>query len=281
MDAGHPSRTARAAAAHRAVHQVLEQGAIFSDPLAIRILGADAEDAIRDASADPAARPLRLFIAVRSRFAEDALAAAMGRGVRQVVVLGAGLDTSAYRHAAGADARIFEVDHPATQVWKRQCLAAAGIEPPPTLTFVPVDFAREALGVALERAGFAADRRTFFTWLGVVPYLAEGSVLETLRFVAGHAAGADIVFDYANPLSAAASNRRAAFHEALAERVASAGEPFRSYFETRRLLATLAKLGFANVEDLGPDQIRARYFPNRPASGSNEGGHLVHAATPH
>jgi methyltransferase (TIGR00027 family) len=277
MEPGLPSRTALAAAGHRAAHQVLEGGAVFRDPLAIRILGANGEEAVR--SANPAARALRLFIAVRSRYAEDALAVAIGTGVRQVVVLGAGLDTYAYRHTASADVRIFEVDHPTTQAWKRKCLADAGIAAPRTLTFAPVDFACETLGPALQRAGFDSDQRAFFTWLGVVPYLAEQSVQATLRYVASGAGGADIVFDYANPLSEAATDRRAAEHKALAERVATLGEPFHTYFETRQLFATLADLGFASVEDFGPAQIRAQYFPNHRGSRSNEGGHLVHAAT--
>ena len=96
MKPGRPSRTALGAAAHRAVHQVLERGRIFTDPLAVRILGADAETAVRAAEDDPSRRRLRLFIAVRTRVAEDALAAAVARGVRQLVVLGAGLDTYAY-----------------------------------------------------------------------------------------------------------------------------------------------------------------------------------------
>src|SRR5208283_4755726 len=111
-----------AAAAHRAAHQVLEQGRIFADPLALRILGKDAETVAREAEKQPSARRMRIFIAARARFAEDALAAAVERGVRQLVVLGAGLDTYAYRSPLRDRLRIFEVDHPATQAWKRQCL---------------------------------------------------------------------------------------------------------------------------------------------------------------
>jgi methyltransferase (TIGR00027 family) len=120
---GQPSRTPRAAAAH----QILERGRIFADPLVLPILGEDAEVLVREAEGDPSRRRLRLFIAVRTRFAEDALASAVERGVRQVVVLGAGLDTFAYRNPFGDRLRIFEVDHPATQAWKRQRLADAAI----------------------------------------------------------------------------------------------------------------------------------------------------------
>lgn len=94
MREGEPSRTAFGAAVHRAVHQDLEHGAVFRDPLAWQILGVDRDATLADPEAT--ARPrLRLFIAARHRFAEDALAAAVGRGTRQVVVLGAGLDTFA------------------------------------------------------------------------------------------------------------------------------------------------------------------------------------------
>jgi methyltransferase (TIGR00027 family) len=279
MEAGQPSRTALAAAAHRAAHQVLERGRILSDPLAVRILGADGEEAIRRAAADPSSRRLRLFIAVRTRIAEDALAAAVARGVRQVVVLGAGLDTYAYRGTADSSVRIFEVDHPATQDWKRRRLADAAITPPPALTFVPLDFERETLGAGLGRAGFDPNQRTFFTWLGVVPYLTERSVLATLRYLAGLPGGADVVFDYATAPSSAAEAERAADHAALAARVASAGEPFKSHFSTEQLLATLDRLGFSDVEDWGPVQIRARYFPNHRGSSGSEGGHVLRAAT--
>src|SRR5271168_750730 len=114
MLAGKPSRTALGAAAHRAAHQVVECGRIFADPLALRILGDEAENAVRDAEEQPSRRRMRIFIAARTRFAEDALAAAVARGVRQLVVLGAGLDTYAYRGAMRERLRIFEVDHPST-----------------------------------------------------------------------------------------------------------------------------------------------------------------------
>src|SRR5271157_5063002 len=199
MQLGKPSRTAWAAAAHRAAHQVLEQGRIFTDPLALRILGEDAETVARKAAERPSGRRMRIFIAVRTRFAEDALAAAVQRGVRQLVVLGAGLDTYAYRGALRDRLRIFEVDHPATQAWKRQRLADAAIPLPPCLTFAPVDFERETLAEGLAAAGFDPARQTFFTWLGVVPYLTEEAIWPTLGFIASLPNGAHVAFDYSDP----------------------------------------------------------------------------------
>jgi methyltransferase (TIGR00027 family) len=259
---------------------VLEGGRIFADPLAMRILGPDAEAAVRDAENDPSRRRLRLFIAVRTRFAEDALTAAVARGVRQLVVLGAGLDTYAYRTALGESLHIFEVDHPATQAWKRQRLAEAAIPVPRALTFAPVEFERETLADGLAAAGFDPAQRTFFTWLGVVPYLTEQAIFSTLGFIASLPGGAHVVFDYSNPpASGPDQDEYAAVREALAARVASVGEAFRSHFETDELHAKLTALGFREVEDLGPTLIRERYLANRGGSLRDRGSHVVRATT--
>lgn len=197
MRTGEPSTTAYGAARHRAMHQVLEGGRIFGDPLAWRILGTDHDQLI--ASGGYHDRPgLRILIAVRHRFGEDRLAQAVARGTRQVVVLGAGLDTFAYRNPY-PDVITYEVDFPATGEWKRERLAAAGIVEPLTLRRVGVDFETEDLLGRLTAAGFDPERPAFFLWLGVVPYLTCDAVLQTLRMIAG-INDAEVVFDYANPL---------------------------------------------------------------------------------
>ena len=132
-------------------------------------------------------------MAVRARFADDALAAAVEGGVTQLVVLGAGLDTYAYRGPLRHLLRIFDVDHPGTQDWKRRRLADAAIPLPGSLIFAPVDFEREALSDGLAVAGFEPAQRTFFTWLAVVPYLSEEVVWSTLRFIASLPNGAHCV----------------------------------------------------------------------------------------
>lgn len=280
MQAGQPSRTALGAAGLRAAHQVLDGAAIFADPLAFRILGADADALLREAEAetDPYRERLRWFIAVRSRIADDALAAAKKRGTRQLVVLGAGLDTTAYRAPPSQNLRIFEVDDPATQAWKRQRLTEADIPPPPTLTFVPVDFERETLADALATAGFDFTRQTFFTWLGVVPYLTDEAIFSTLGFIAGLPGGAHVVFDYVNPPDTMTEPGRRAMHEALSARVAAAGEQLRNHFDSDALHARLKALGFRDVEDLGWTEIAARYLSGRPVS-SGGGAHVLRAAT--
>ena len=250
---------------------------MFADPLAVPILGAYADRASRDAKNDPTRRLLRLFIAVRSRFAEDALAVAVTAGVRQLVVLGAGLDTYAYRTTFRDGLHIFEVDHPAPQEWKRERLADASIPVPRTLTFAPVDFERETLADGLAAAGFDPVQQTFFTWLGVVPYLTEQAVYATLGFIAKVPGGAHVVFDYGNPPGTGPDTEHAATHMALAARVASHGEAFKSHFESAELTATLAALGFDRIEDLGPTAIRDLYFAGLGGPMPERGAHIVYA----
>jgi methyltransferase (TIGR00027 family) len=277
MQPGQPSRTALGAAGLRAAHQVLDGAVIFEDPLALRILGADADDLVRKAESDPSRQRLRWFIAVRSRVADDALATAVKRGARQLVVLGAGLDTTAYRTPPSQNLRIFEVDHPATQAWKRERLAEADIPLPPALTFVPVDFEREALADGLAAAGFDSAQQTFFTWLGVVPYLTDDAIFATLGYIAGLPGGAHVVFDYVNPPDTMTEPRRA-MHEALVARVAAAGEELRNHFDSDALHARLEALGFRDIEDFGWAEIVERFLSSRPVS-SGGSAHVLRAAT--
>ncbi|HUN93196.1 MAG TPA: class I SAM-dependent methyltransferase [Burkholderiaceae bacterium] len=278
MQAGRPSRTALGAAGHRAAHQVLEGGSVFADPLAVAILGDDAGAAIEAARGDAKQRVMRLFIAMRTRFAEDALAAAQRRGARQLAILGAGLDTYAYRGPLRDKLKIFEVDHPSTQAWKRAKLAAAGIEAPPSLVYVPVDFEREDLRSRLEACGFDASCRTFFSWLGVVVYLSVEAIDETLRFVAANPGGADLVFDYANPRGEL-TDATAAVLDDLAARVAAAGESLQTFLETEALDERLRRAGFREIEDLGPRQLVSRFFPGYPVVVPERGGHVARAST--
>jgi methyltransferase (TIGR00027 family) len=241
-------------------------------------LGVDAGTVAREAAEQPSRRRMRIFIAVRTRFAEHALAAAVERGVNQVVVLGAGLDTYAYRNTRPDRIRIFEVDHPATQAWKRQRLQDAAIPIPKSLTFAPIDFERQTLAEGLVAAGFDRSLQTFFTWLGVVPYLTEEAVWSTLGFIASLPRGAHVVFDYSDPPASLPAEMRI-WHQSRAQRVAELGEPWLNYFDSDGLRAKLTALGFREIEDLGPRQIAARYFPNRVTNLSDKGGHILRATT--
>jgi methyltransferase (TIGR00027 family) len=147
-------------AERRAAHQLLDQPLVFEDPLAVRIIGARAEANLPEQPKNFVAARFRAFMAARSRFAEDELRDAVARGVRQYVILGAGLDTFAYRNPY-PELRVFEVDHPSTQAWKRKRLAQVGIPVPSTMTFAPVDFTRETFDDALANAGFDEGARPF------------------------------------------------------------------------------------------------------------------------
>jgi methyltransferase (TIGR00027 family) len=266
-----PSKTAFRVALRRAAHQVLDEPRVFEDPFALAIVGADAGELRSDEkSQSRISRVMRAFMAVRSRYAEDGLAAAFEEGTRQYVVLGAGLDTFAYRNPFPG-LRVFEVDHPATQGWKRRRLEAAGIAIPESMTFAPVDFESQTLAEGLARAGFRTDRKAFFSWLGVVPYLTRSAAMETLRFVASLPPGSGIVFDYSLPPESLDPVRRQAL-EALAARVAAAGEPFQTFFDPPELESELRPMGFASFEDLGTEEINARYFSGRSDGLRASGG---------
>ena len=286
MRPGEPSRTAFSAARHRAVHQHAEGAAIFCDPLAVRILGEDL--CIADDADIAAARPMRLFIALRSRIADDAVSAALARGVRQIVVLGAGLDTTAYRRDWPDGAAVFEVDHPATQQWKCRVLEQRGIARPPVLRFVAMDFASDSLAERLAAAGFRIDRPSVFIWLGVVPYLTRDEIAAILHFAGGLEGNSEIVFDYGTPLQTLAPAQRKA-REIRERMVAELGEPWISHFEPPALHAMLRAAGFCHIEDLEASEAVPRYLPVNTSrrdgeasgggSGEGGGGHVVHAAT--
>jgi methyltransferase (TIGR00027 family) len=259
MRDGQPSQTARGAAAHRAIHQKLEGGAIFKDPLASKILDRETAAALDEIAADDSVRPWRLFIAARSRFSEDTMANCVARGARQVVVLGAGLDTFSLRNPyTDLGVRVFEVDYHATQIWKRDRIRAAGLAEPPSLTFAPVDFERESLAEGLARAGFKPEEPAFFQWLGVVPYLTKDAVCSTLKFIS-EVPKAAVVFDYAEPFQNYPAERRANVM-ATAERAASRGEPWLSFFDPIDLLRLLQSEGFHLIEDLGLPEIAERFY---------------------
>ena len=281
MEAGQPSSTAERAALLRAAHQLLDHPQILRDPIVLRLIGAEREGALRanlQAFERPDLRRLRASMAVRSRFAEDNLDAAVRRGVRQYVILGAGLDTFAYRNPHPATVlRVYEVDHPDTQSGKLRRLREAGIDLPCSLTFVPVDFERQTLAEAMDGSGLDGAQPVFVSWLGVTMYLTREAVMRTLAWVAALAAGSEIVFEYMPAPHLLPEVSRAAV-SALAERAAAAGEPWRAFFDPAELHGALARLGFDPVEDFGPEQAFERYCRGRTDGlRSGRAAHLLRA----
>ncbi len=272
------SRTALRVAMHRAAHQILDDPRIFDDPLALRVLGPEnaiAQDPNQMGLKEtPLSRVLRASLAARSRYAEDQLHAAIKQGVDQYVVLGAGLDTFAYRNPYPQDVlHVFEVDHPTTQIWKRTRLEEAGIPIPKELTFSPVDFETQPLEDGLRRAGFNTGKCAFFSWLGVTMYLTIDAISATLRFVASMPADSGIVFDYMISPSLLDPTSRMAF-DSLAHRVVLAGEPFQTFFNPSSLKVTLRAMGFGQIEDIEPEEMDARYF--RGQTDKSRVGRLAH-----
>ena len=274
MRSGQPSRTARGAAAHRAVHQMLEGGAIFNDPFASRILDQQTAASLSEMAADESLRPLRLFIAARSRFSEDTMANCVAACVRQVVVLGAGLDTFSLRNPF-AGVHVFEVDYAATQSWKRERIKAAGLIEPQSLIFAPTDFERESLSDSLTRVGFKLNQPAFFQWLGVLPYLTREAVSSTLKFIS-KVPQAVVVFDYAEPFQNYPAERRASV-TAVAESAAARGEPWLTLFDPADLHELLRGEGF-KTEDLGLPEIAERLYGElRRGITIGPGPHIVRA----
>jgi methyltransferase (TIGR00027 family) len=259
---GQASRTAERVALERAAHQLLDSPKLLDDPFAIRVISEDDRRALTEHperhDRSPLSRPTRAIVVVRTRVAEDELAAS---GAAQYVLLGAGLDTFAYRNPF-AHVRVFEVDQPDTQALKQARLQTAGIARPANLTFVACDFAKDNLSDVLDGAGFDREQPAVFAWLGVVMYLEWTDVQETLRFIASLPSSGRVVFDYALPPETFPWLSRIFYRKVLG-RLADLGEPWKSFMEPGPLRAELTSLGFTSIDDLGADEINARYLANR------------------
>lgn len=280
-----PSRTAFRVALRRAAHQIVDQAPlVFPDPMAIPIVGAEALAEVRrtpSAARKPFSASMRAWVTARARLAEDVLRAAVVDGLaRQYLILGAGLDTFSLRNPF-QELDVFEVDHPATQIWKRERLAAGHLSLPSNAHLVPVNFERDALPVQLDLAGFDLSLPTVTAWLGVVPYLTQTAFAQTCQVLGRFAAGSQVVFDYSQPREVLPPVEQL-MHDSLAARVAQAGEPFQLFFTPRELEEQLRALGLRVVEDLGSEELNARYFQDRMDGLALRGtaGRLCHADVP-
>jgi methyltransferase (TIGR00027 family) len=254
MDHGHPSQTAMTAAAARAAHLVVDADPpIFADTLAYRLLGDQAEELVgyhRLHGTHVVLRGARVTVTTRSRFTEDRLAAAVHRGVTQYVVLGAGLDTFAYRSDLADRVRVFEVDQPATQRWKRKLLAEAGVAEPPAVAYVPVDFERDRLTDRLVDRGFDPSRPAFVSWLGVTMYLTREAVDATLDALGHLAPDTELVVEYMLPGDLRDADGQQ-YAEAVASFTAEQGEPWTTFLRPEEVSALLARHGFGRAGHVG------------------------------
>ncbi|MFC6645995.1 class I SAM-dependent methyltransferase [Granulicella cerasi] len=261
-----PSKTALRVALRRAAHQLHDdKPLVFEDPLAVCILPpAQRQELtkIPDKSRKPHSGGLRAWMVARSKLSEDLLAASVAKGVaQQYLVLGAGLDTFAYRNPHES-VQVFEVDHPATQLWKFECLANAHIQTPANAHHVAVDFEHDSLEERLRASGFRFDQPTVIAWLGVVPYLTDAGFRATINTLGKLPAGSQLVFDYAlhrELLSPEEQLQR----DSMSARVAQVGEPFRLSFSQDELAAELKRAGWILRGSLSSDGLNLRYFDGR------------------
>ena len=256
------SRTALGVAALRALHLIADdEPKILRDPIAGRLLGDEGARSIQPGgrARDASLKPLRAQVLLRSRYAEDRLAEAVKRGVRQCVILGAGLDTFAYRQPEwAAPLRLFEVDHSASQADKRARLERAGVAVPANLDYVAIDFETTSLRDGLAASALDFDQPTFFTCLGVMVYLTPEAVDAIFDLVASFPASSEIAFTYSPPQLRPS---------ATAARAAAQGEPWLSRISQGDLTRQLKRLGFADVAFLDYEQARRAYFPARRLDG--------------
>lgn len=262
------SHMAERVAVARAMHQLVDsRPLIFEDPLALPIIGAAGGRILRENASNYPIEGLlraRSSITARSRFTEEELTRAMAGGVRQYVILGAGLDTFAYRRTDLRDRlTVYEVDQPATQRWKLERLAEARIEVPGNVRFVPVDFNERTLADGLADAGFDRDRPSFFSWLGVIYYLPPDAIEATLRFMAGQPAPSGVVFDFAVAPSTVAVEHRGLLQSFL-EFNRTASERWQTWFEPTEIRTLLKSCGFREINHLGYAEVERRYLAGRP-----------------
>jgi methyltransferase (TIGR00027 family) len=241
------SRTAIDAAIIRAAHfRYGGEPRILEDPIAERLLGPDMPEAI-----PPGDMNSRAGVLLRSRFAEDRIARAVERGVCQLVVLGAGLDSFAYRQPPWAESlSIFEIDQPSSLSDKRRRLAEGAVGIPANVTHVPIDFEQTSLRDGCRATGIEVDKPTFFTCLGVLGYLNRQAVDDIFRFVSEFPAGSEIAFTYFSE----------PFPPAVLAFISKTDEPLLTVLDPAELAASLHKLGFIEITTLAPEEADRRYF---------------------
>jgi len=256
MENGQPSFTALTAAAARAAHLVVDgEPVIFADTLALALLGERAEELLSyhtSHGTHPVLAGARAQVTCRSRYTEDALARAAGSGVTQYVILGAGLDSFAYRSgglAGGCRVRVFEVDHPATQDWKRRALANARVTVPDGVAFVPADLAADALPGLLAAAGFDSSAPALVSWLGVTMYLTGDAIAATLAALGALAPGSEVIADYMLPAELR-DDAGAVYGSLVAQASAERGEPWLSCLAPDEMADLARASGFAAVRNV-------------------------------
>ncbi len=272
---GQASQTLLIASIMRARHQLFDAPLIFDDPVVLNLVPEARDPDVLNDLGDPKgpmATLLRSMLAVRSKFAEDRLAQAAGRGIRQYVIFGAGLDTFPWRQPNFAkDLQIFAVDHPASLVQTNRIFRERGFARPSNLVRVPLDFEQKRIGEQLAACDFDRDAASFCSALGVLLYLEDEIVDEILRFIMSLRPSSEIVFSFFPPddeldgLDLEVARR-------IGAKFAAMGEPWKSRVGPRAIVKRLLALGFGEVFHLSPELAQAQYFSAR--SGKSTAPHF-------
>jgi len=250
-----PSTSALTATAARAAHLIVDgQPPIFADPLAATFLGDQADQLLayhRMNGSHDVLVGARITVTTRSRYTEDRLAGAIRRGVTQYLILGAGLDSFAYRSPLARHVRVTEVDHPATQRWKRTLLTARGIRPQGDVRYAEADLEAGSLAARLTGAGFDFSRPALISWLGVTMYLTGAAIAATLAVAGRCAPGTELIAEYAIPEDLQ-DERGREYARLVAPALAERGEPWLTFLDPADMTALLNDHGFGDVTHVGP-----------------------------
>jgi methyltransferase (TIGR00027 family) len=273
--------TALTAAAARAAHPLVDQKPwIFDESLAATVLGDQAGPLLqyhRQHGQHEVLAGARVMVTTRSRYTEDRLAAAAARGVTQYVLLGAGLDTFAWRSPLAARVRVIEADQPGTQQWKRARLAAAGLRARGDVRFAPVDLACGTLPGALAAAGLDLSRPALVSWLGVIMYLGRDVVAATLAALSRCAPGTELVAEYLVP-DDLQDDRGRTYAKLVAPAAAEGGEPWRTFLRPEDMSALLAAHGFTALAQVEPrDAVGPALWDRADGLRPSALSRLVHA----
>jgi methyltransferase (TIGR00027 family) len=258
-----PSRTAVMVAVLRAYHREQPPPRVLDDWMALDLAGEPGRVLLSNMrntwGPDGMALGAR-WIAVRTRFVEDKVDEAVADGFHQYVLLGAGLDSFVYRRDdLHKKLRVFEVDHPDSQEWKRRRLAELGIDTPPNLVFAPVNFETGTLRDGLSSANFDFGSPAIFSWIGVTMYLTREAIDETLTTIVGSCSGTRLVLTYDIPRHSLGPTAQA-HYDRVSTSAAALGEPFVSLFEPAEIELVLHRFGFQINSHFGPAEALRRYF---------------------
>lgn len=288
MNPRRASKTAEVVAAVRAAHLLYDSPVVFRDPYAIDLTSRMWRFLARHRLAYrfvaeyllKVLRPIRGQILGRARYCDELLDSAIQRGIRQCVIVGAGLDSLALRRRdLESILTIYELDHPNSQRLKQQRLASITRARPKNLVYVPVDFEHSTVVQALQSTPFRLNEPAFFSWLGTTLYLSEDAIFATLNDIVTHAApGSEVLLDYSLSDHLLTGTDREELI-ALKKFVTRLGEPFRAHFSPEDLAAQVTRIGYRVLEHLSYRDQCTRFFSDRhddlrPAAFS----HFLHLA---